>query len=103
MKKGEKYEKMLYYQFNTLVVIITLYLYSSTRCGLFDSIARVAEGVAAVSCTRFEKKDECVVGTAMGQVTLWKGRSCSNLVQAHKGPVNSLAYSASSGAFESDT
>ena len=32
-----------------------------------------AESVVATSVTFFSKKNECAVGTSLGDVTLWKG------------------------------
>ena len=62
------------------------------RAGVYGAPGGDAEGVVATVAHRLTRKDECVVGTALGHVTLWRGRCCAQLVNAHRGAVTSLAY-----------
>jgi len=62
------------------------------RAGVYGVPGEDAEGVVATVAHRLTRKDECLVGTALGHVTLWRGRCCAQLVNAHRGAVTSLAY-----------
>ena len=62
------------------------------RAGVYGEPGRDAEGVVATVAHRLSRRDECVVGSALGHLTLWRGRCCAQLVNAHRGPVTSLSY-----------
>lgn len=67
------------------------------REGYYQGRGSEAEGVVATSLCRFERKEECIVGTALGHLTLWKGRCCSQLLSSHTGAVTAVTYSKPSG------
>ena len=62
------------------------------RAGVYGEPGGDAEGVAATVAQRLSRRDECVVGTALGHLTLWRGRCCAQLVNAHRGPVTALSF-----------
>ena len=43
--------------------------------GTYGNMGSQAEGVVATVCCAFSGKNECVVGTALGHITLWRGEN----------------------------
>eukprot|EP00600_Ochromonadales_sp_CCMP1393_P002263 CAMPEP_0174977188 /NCGR_PEP_ID=MMETSP0004_2-20121128/13465_1 /TAXON_ID=420556 /ORGANISM="Ochromonas sp., Strain CCMP1393" /LENGTH=2877 /DNA_ID=CAMNT_0016228333 /DNA_START=290 /DNA_END=8924 /DNA_ORIENTATION=- len=65
------------------------------RAGLYQAIGRDAKGAAVTELVRFEQPDELVAGTEKGQLMLWRGRTCAQLLEAHKAAVTALDFNKS--------
>lgn len=62
------------------------------RPGLFHQVGSQAKGVVISALAQFERPDEMISGNVKGQILLWHGRNCIQLLKAHNGAVSSLAY-----------
>lgn len=62
------------------------------RPGLFHQAGAQAKGVVISALSQFERPDEMISGNVKGQVLLWHGRNCIQLLKAHSGAVSSLFY-----------
>ena len=43
------------------------------RGGVYGSVGTKADGIIGTAVCSFSKENECVVGTALGDITVWKG------------------------------
>jgi len=69
------------------------------RTGLYHSVGKAAEGVPITELCRFEKTDELVAGTLNGQILLWRGRTCAQLVDgsgSRAAAINALDFNVTS-------
>lgn len=62
------------------------------RPGLFHQVGSQAKGVVISALAQFERPDEMISGNVKGQILLWHGRNCIQLLKAHNGAVSSLSY-----------
>ena len=62
------------------------------RPGLFHQVGNLARGVVISALSQFERPDEMVSGNVKGQILLWHGRNCIQLLKAHGGAISSLSY-----------
>eukprot|EP01034_Spumella_vulgaris_P026913 gene26913-33561_t len=62
------------------------------RSGLYQTAGKAARGVAVTALTRFENPDEVIAATEKGQITVWHGRTCAQLVEAHRTAVSALDF-----------
>eukprot|EP01038_Epipyxis_sp_PR26KG_P009336 gene9336-12580_t len=66
------------------------------KIGLYQALGKDAKEAAVSSIARFENVDEIVTGTEKGQILLWKGRTCSQLLTSHKSTVNTIDFESKS-------
>ena len=71
------------------------------RKGLLQAVGKEASGVVTTALSKLQHPDETVVGNALGQVTLWRGRCCTQLLHAHTGAVTGFSYAPVPGVLAS--
>lgn len=62
------------------------------RVGLYQNVGKPAIGVAISELCRFENADEVIAGTVSGQILLWRGRTCAQLLTNHSTSINALDF-----------
>lgn len=67
------------------------------RSGLFQAIGQEAAGVQTTALSKFEKADECLSGNVKGQLLLWHGKNCVQLISSHAGSISSINYNPTTG------
>lgn len=62
------------------------------RIALYGAVGKAAKGSATTVLTRLEFPDELACGTDSGHIVVWRGRTVSQLIEAHRGKLTSLDY-----------